>query len=92
MENPTYHQAQRQVERKIAFFIHLGVYSLVNTALVIANLLSGSGRIWFIAPLLGWGIGLLFHGTGVFLRASKAKWKQRMIENELKKQRRQLQA
>lgn len=92
METIAYRQAQRQVERKISFFIHLGVYLLVNGGLILVNLLTGSGKIWFVAPLLGWGIGLLFHGTGVFLRSSRAEWKQRMIEDELKKQRRSMQA
>jgi hypothetical protein len=49
------------------------------------NLLLVPTKIWVLWPLAGWGIGLLFHGLAVFLRAPGASWKQRMIENELKK-------
>lgn len=35
---------------------------------------------------MGWGIGLLFHGFAVFLHTPGAAWKERMIENEMKKQ------
>ncbi|MGZ3159679.1 MAG: 2TM domain-containing protein [Burkholderiaceae bacterium] len=35
--------------------------------------------------MVGWGIGLLFHGFSVFLRAPHSTWKQRMILNELNK-------
>lgn len=81
-----YQQARRHVERKLGFFLHLAVYALVNTGLMALNLAQQPHRLWALAPLLGWGIGLLFHGFGVFLRAPGAAWKQRMIENEIKKQ------
>jgi hypothetical protein len=34
--------------------------------------------------MFGWGIGLLFHGMGVFL--SKGTMKERMIEKELERE------
>jgi hypothetical protein len=88
MENtPAYRAAKRHVERKIGFFIHLAVYLTVNTGLILFNLFIVPERIWAFWPLTGWGIGLLFHGLAVFLTAPGASWKQRMIDNELKKQR-----
>lgn len=86
MENPVnYQDAKRHVERKIGFFIHLAVYALVNTGLIVLNLTLQPHRLWALAPLFGWGIGLLFHGLAVFLHAPGAAWKQRMIERELNK-------
>lgn len=76
-------EAARQVERKIGFFTHLGVYLLVNTGLLTLNLLQTHKPFWAAAPLLGWGIGLLFHGLKVFMRLPPA-WKQRLIEQELR--------
>ncbi|MGH8808182.1 MAG: 2TM domain-containing protein [Noviherbaspirillum sp.] len=80
-----YADAKRHVERKIGFFIHLAVFVTVNSGLMLLNLLVVPGKVWAFWPLLGWGIGLLFHGLGVFLHAPGATWKQRMIANELKR-------
>jgi hypothetical protein len=84
-----YRTARRHVERKIGFQVHLAVYLTVNTGLVLFNFLVVPHRIWAFWPLLGWGIGLLFHGLAVFLHAPGAAWKERMIENELKKQKKE---
>lgn len=84
MEDIAYRNARRHVERKIGFYIHLAVYLAVSTGLALSNLLVVPGKIWFFWPLAGWGIGLLFHGLAVFMNAPGARWKQRMIENELK--------
>jgi len=81
-----YRKARRQVERKLGFYIHLSVYLAVNSGLIMLNVLLASAKPWAVFPLLGWGIGLLFHGLAVFLHASGSAWKQRMIDNELKKQ------
>ncbi|AMP01116.1 2TM domain protein [Collimonas arenae] len=82
---PDYQDAQRQVERKIGFFVHLAVYLIVNSGLALLNFLHNPGHPWVLGPLLGWGIGLLFHGLAVFLHAPGAQWKRRMIERELDK-------
>jgi hypothetical protein len=82
---PAYRVARRHVERKIGFTIHLAVYLVVNTGLILLNLLVVPNKVWAVWPFLGWGIGLLFHGLAVFLHAPGTAWKERMIENELKK-------
>ncbi|HYD97418.1 MAG TPA: 2TM domain-containing protein [Noviherbaspirillum sp.] len=83
-----YRDAKRHVERKVGFFIHLAVYLVVNAGLILFNLLAVPGKVWAVWPLLGWGIGLLFHGLAVFLYAPGAAWKERMIDNEMKKRER----
>jgi hypothetical protein len=84
-QSPAYRDAKRHVERKLGFYIHLTTYLVVNTGFVLFNMLMAPTKIWAIWPVLGWGIGLLFHGLAVFLHAPGAAWKERMIENELKK-------
>jgi 2TM domain len=83
--NPRLQDARRQVERKIGFYLHLAIYLIVNSGLLLLNFLHNPGQPWALGPILGWGIGLLFHGLAVFLRAPGAQWKQRMIERELQK-------
>lgn len=83
--SPAYFAARRHVERRIGFVVHLVAYVAVNSGLLLFNFLVVPTRIWSVWPLLGWGIGLLFHGLAVFLRAPGTTWKERMIEQELKK-------
>jgi len=83
-----YRDAKRHVERKVGFYIHLAVYLVVNAGLILFNLLAVPGKVWAVWPLLGWGIGLLFHGLAVFLYTPGAAWKERMIDDEMKKRER----
>jgi len=86
MENEkNYKKAKKRVEVKIGFFIHLLVYLLVNTMLIAINLSTSSDHIWTAGPLLGWGIGLFFHGVGVFLFSGLTQVKEKMIQKELSK-------
>jgi len=67
-EEQIYEQAKKRVEVKKGFYIHLTVYILVNILLVLVwAFAAGGGFPWFVFPLVGWGIGLLFHGLGVFV-------------------------
>jgi hypothetical protein len=89
MENQeAYQRAKRRVEVKLGFYWHLGVYLAVNALLVIINLSTSTEYLWFKWPLLGWGIGLCFHGLAVFRFSSGrfAAMKERMIEEEMKKE------
>jgi len=83
--NFSLHDAQRQVERKIGFFIHLALYLIVNSGLLLFNLFHTPHRLWALGPVLGWGIGLLFHALAVFLNTPGARWKQRMVAREFNK-------
>ena len=83
--NIDYKKARKRVEAKIGFFIHLTVYILVNCFLITTNLIHSSETIWSIRPLFGWGIGLMFHGLGVFFYPGIDKIKERMIQKEMQK-------
>ena len=68
-----YRQAEKRVAEKRGFFIHLIVYIAVNILLVLIwAFVAGAGFPWFIFPIFGWGIGLLFHGLGVFVFGQKS--------------------
>jgi len=81
----SYERAQKRVDAKIRFFIHLVVFVLVNIGLIVINLRNSPEYLWFIWPLVGWGIGLFFHGMGVFVFAEKSAIRERMIEKEMNK-------
>lgn len=67
------------------FFAHLAVLVVVNAILVTVNLTSGSGDFWARWPLMGWGIGLAFHGLAVFVVGDRFAVTDEMVERELSK-------
>jgi hypothetical protein len=86
MENrEAYERAKKRVEAKMGFYVHFVVYVGVNILLIVINFLSSPHYLWFKWPLMGWGIGLLFHGLGVFVFSKGKSIKERMIEKEMKK-------
>jgi hypothetical protein len=67
----------------MGFYIHLAAYVGVNLLLMIINIMTAPGDLWFKWPLVGWGIGLFFHGLGVFTSPKGSSIKERMIEKEM---------
>lgn len=82
-----YDKAKRQVEDKMEFFTHLSIYILVNSFFIYLSL-SNSENFWAIWPILGWGIGVFFHGFKVFFKTRESNCKRKLIEKEIEKQRR----
>ena len=90
-EEEIYSEAKKRVEEKKGFYIHLAVYIVVNIVLVsIWALSSGGGYPWFIFPLGGWGIGLLFHFLGVFIFMRQSGWERREIAKEVERLKQEL--
>jgi hypothetical protein len=84
-----YQRAKRRVGQIRGFYVHATVYLLVNVLLIGINLLTSRDHIWFIFPLLGWGIGLLAHGLSVFglVGFLGSDWEDRKIKEIVDKQR-----
>ncbi len=80
-----YQKARKRVEAKLGFFIHLIVYCLVNGFLISLNFFQSGEVIWSAYPLVGWGVGLLFHGLGVFVFSGLTQFKEQMIKKEMTK-------
>ena len=57
---------RKRAGAKLGWFIHAGVYLLVN--LLLLTLSFANGRHWALFPALGWGLGLAVHGVAVFVR------------------------
>jgi hypothetical protein len=82
-QDKNYERAKERVEEKLGFFSHLAVYVIVNVILLVINLTQSPGQLWFYWPLMGWGIGVFFHGMGVFVFGEGSSMKERMIRREL---------
>lgn len=59
--------------RNTAFFVHLGLFLLVSAGLAALDLgravpEGATRQIWFVWPLLGWGVLIAAHGLALLLR------------------------
>ncbi len=61
-------RAITRLRQKSDFHTHLFVYSVVNGFLVVIWLATGAGFFWPMFPMLGWGLGLVFHAWDVYWR------------------------
>lgn len=82
-------EAKGSLRRRLARFVHTcraraesarsgltvhGVtYATANAGLLLINLLTSPGFLWFLFPLAAWGIGLLHHLTEARVRAREAR-------------------
>ena len=75
--------ARRRAGVKYGFFIHLAVFTAVNTLLYLVNQRMTPEIQWHLFPLGGWALGLAIHGLAVFLSGSGLR--ERMVEAEMRK-------
>ena len=95
LEQGTPTGTQPVARRKVGLYIHATVYAAVNVLLIIINLSTAPGRLWFEWPLLGWGIGLLAHAAAAFsLAGRRREWRatRRQLRREWRDSRRALTA
>ena len=86
MKNQNFEQEDRQKAKlKVEFKIHLATYMVVNTLLTIINYTLTPESIWYIWPLMGWGIGVIIHAFKTYY-STNSSLKERMIEKEMEKQ------
>ena len=73
---PTDDEIREMAKARVGFRIHATVYVLVNVFLVALWWFTGTGgglgggdaEFWPIWPILGWGLGLAFHGWAAYGR------------------------
>ena len=76
----TEEQARTQAKRERGFYGHLASYLICNAFFVALNLFASPGEIWFIFPMLGWGVGLASHAVSVFgLPGRGAGWEEQRV-------------
>ncbi len=85
MDDAAYNQAKARVEAKLGFYRHAIIYVLVNLLLLVINLSESPQYLWVKWPVMGWGIGLLAHGLSIFTPRWLRGQKERMIEREMER-------
>ena len=82
-ETGAYLRASEHVKKLKGFYGNLISYCLVISFLIFINLSYSANFQWFWFPLLGWGMGLTFHGLEVF--GYGKSWEERKINEILNK-------
>ena len=60
-------RALTQLRKKHEFHAHLAAYILVNAMFVAIYFMTAPGGFfWPVFPILGWGIGVFFHGWDTY--------------------------
>ncbi len=83
-----YLKASKRVEDLKGFYGNLTSYIIVNTGLLILNLITSPQHLWFIYPLLGWGIGVALHAMKVFnyMPILNRDWEEKKIKELMEKE------
>lgn len=87
-ERNMYLKAQKRVEDIKGFYGHLSSFIVVNIGLAILNLATSPEYLWFLYPLIGWGVGLAAHGMSVFnyMPFLNSDWEERKIRELMDKE------
>lgn len=61
-----YRNAQKKVEDIKGFYGNLWSFIIISIALAVVNLATYAQYLWFLYPVIGWGIGVIVHAMAVF--------------------------
>jgi len=81
--------ARKRAGAKLGWYIHAFFYVAVNLLLLAISEVGFGTRRWTPFPIFGWGIGLLLHGVSVFVLGGGSGLRERMVERERERLRRQ---
>ena len=81
-----YQKAKERVEEIKGFYVHLIVYILVNLLLFTINMITSPDNLWFIWPLMGWGIAIPLHAVRVFAGTLGSDWEEKKIAELISKE------
>lgn len=81
--------ARKRAGAKLGWYLHAAVYVAVNLFLLAISEVGFGTRRWTPFPLFGWGIGLVLHGVSVFVLGRHSGLRERMVEREREKLRRE---
>ena len=83
-ESMAYQRAAKRVQELKGFYGNLISYCLVIPFLIFINLYTSPQYLWFVWPMLGWGIGLASHALKVY--GVGRAWEEKQIRKILDKE------
>jgi hypothetical protein len=85
-EEIKYQKAKERVSVLRGFYKHLSVYVIVNLGLFLINMTTSPESLWFIWPLMGWGIAIVLHALRVFGGTLGSNWEEKKIAELMEKE------
>ena len=88
MNDEKYEKAKKRVDALKNFYGNLVTYIVINIMLVIINLVTSPGKLWFYWVTIFWGIGILLHASKVFILRGKflgQEWEEKKIKQIMEK-------
>ena len=89
MDEEKYEAAKKRVKQLKDFYRNLITYVGVNILLIIINLLTSPGSLWFYWVTIFWGIAIMFHASKVFIFKGKflgKEWEEKKIKEIMEKE------
>lgn len=84
-----YKEAKKKVEAKKEFYQHVTVFTVMSVFFFALNVITAPYALWFYWPILGWGIGVMFHYFEVFgfpaIPQMSEEWEDEQIREEIKR-------
>jgi hypothetical protein len=81
--------AWRHVKALRIFYSHLTIYVVLNIVLLLVNVSTSPGDVWFYKVLLGWGLLLSLHAAYTYelLPWSSDDWEKRKVQELINEER-----
>jgi uncharacterized membrane protein YecN with MAPEG domain len=83
-----YEKAKKRVEELKKFYGNVVTYVAINIVLIIINIVTSPGNLWFYWVTIFWGIALLLHASRVFVLRGKflgEEWEKKKIREFMEK-------
>ncbi len=88
-ENSLYEKARKRVKRKKEFYQHLTTYLVMSGFFFALNRFTSPETTWWIWPVLGWGLGVVFDYFDAFgmpgVGTLDDNWEEQQIQEEIRK-------
>ncbi|MFC1617870.1 2TM domain-containing protein [Patescibacteria group bacterium] len=87
-QSESYQRAKKRVHDIRDFYGHLIAYAGVNAMLIIINLVTSPGSLWFYWVTIFWGIGVMWHAISVFggSKFQSKEWEEKKIKEIMDKE------
>ena len=89
MNDEKYEKAKKRVKELKGFYSNLVTYFIINVILIIINLVTSPGSLWFYWVTIFWGIAILIHASKTFILKGKIlgeEWEEKKIKEIMEKE------